>query len=120
MPLTCYCEENYDAEWWWWSPDDYSVMPFSGRRKRCRSCRQIITAGELVAEFERTRGPRHDIELNIYGDGPEAVKLASWYLCEPCADLFFSLDALGFCISPDENQHDLVREHAAMAKPEIK
>jgi hypothetical protein len=113
MPLTCFCEHNDDAEWYWLEPDDYSVMRAWTRRKRCCSCSRLINAGELVAEVQRIRPPRDDIEEAIYG--PEAIYLAPWYLCETCADLFYSLRALGFCAEPGENQRDLVQEYAAMA-----
>jgi hypothetical protein len=111
MPLSCSC--NYDdPEYWIWPPDDYSDMPARKRRTRC-SCGAILNEGDLVAAFRRTRGPWSDVEWDIYGDDPEAIKLAPRYLCERCADLYFSLFELGFeCIDPEENMRELVRDYA--------
>lgn len=40
------------------------------------------------------------------------MKLASHWLCEICADLFFNLDALGFCPGPEDDMRELVKEYA--------
>jgi len=115
MPLSCSCEEWEDADWYCWSPTNYSKMPKRRARVRCASCKKLIDAGTVVAVFSRSREARTEIECNIYGEGdPESISLADGYLCEECADLFFSLDELGFCVSPYENQRELVKEYADM------
>lgn len=112
MPLSCSCDWDDDDGPWWWSPDDYSTLN-TKRRKRCSSCTDMIEIGATVAEFTRSREPRSDIEDRIYGDGPEAIRLAPHYLCERCADLYFSLSELGFeCVGPSEDMRELVREYA--------
>jgi len=112
MSLSCSCDYSDDPSWYVWVPDDYSEMPAFKRRKRCSSCGELIDAGSVVAVFERTRSPRSDIEEAIYGEG-DTIQLADQYLCETCADLFFSLREIGFtCVMPDENMRDLVREYA--------
>lgn len=115
MPLSCSCDYDDDFAWYCDSPDDYSAMPQRSRRARCTSCGSIIDHGATVAEFTRTRGPRSDYEARRFGEDPEAIALASWYLCETCADLYFSLYELGYeCISPGEDMRELVSEYAAL------
>lgn len=113
MPLTCSCDYDGDEPAWYvYSPSDYSEMPIFKRRRRCSSCDELIDGGAIVAKFNRSRCPRSDIEEAIYGDGP-TIPLATQYICETCADLYFSLYELGFeCVTPDENMRELVREYA--------
>ena len=112
MPLTCSCDYDDDPAWYVWNPNDYSEMPAFKRRRRCASCGELIDAGAVVAEFTRSRYARTYVEEEIYGDGP-TVPMATQYLCEECADLYFSLVELGFtCVMPDENMRELVREYA--------
>ncbi len=112
MTLSCTCIYGDDLDWYWYDPDDYSTLNTT-RRKRCRSCGALIEIGALVARFERNRCPRTDIEERIYGDGP-TIPLAEWYHCEACADQYFNLTALGFCVDPSDNMRELVREYAEM------
>ena len=117
MPLSCECDYD-DPDFYWWQPSDYSEMPERKRRKRCNSCFSFLEAGSIVAEFSVTRDSRCDYEFSRFGEGdPGAISLAPVYLCECCADLFFSLDELGFCVSPYEAQRELVREYAQMNQP---
>lgn len=118
MPLSCDCGlDDLDVAWYYWPPNDYSIMPQRRARKRCVSCDELIDHGATVAEFHRSRFANGDYEESRFGEGdPEAVTLASVYLCERCADLYFSLDDLGFCVSPYEDQRELVREYAAMQR----
>ena len=114
MPLSCSCDFPDYPSWYVWAPHDYSEMPKFKRRKRCSSCGELIDAGSVVAKFKRTREPRSDIEESIYGEG-DTIYLADQYLCETCADLFFSLQELGFeCVMPTDNMRSLVREYAEM------
>lgn len=115
--LSCYCNDDYDHDdhnWWYWYPTNYKPMRWFPRRKRCTSCEKIINHRELVVEIPRTRGARDDIEAMIYGDGPEAITIASGYMCEYCADIYFSLDELGFCVNPYENMVELLDEYHEM------
>ena len=114
MSLSCTCGEYEDPEWFYYSPDDYSTLD-TARRKRCKSCGALIDLGATVAKFRRTRYPRNDVEERIYGEAEE-MPLAEWYHCEACADQFFNLTELGFCVDPEENMFELLREYAAMAK----
>lgn len=112
MPLAC-GYPDCDYEWYYVPPHDYSIAlrTRSGRRKKC-SCGAFINPGELCAEFDCSRDSRNDIEERIYGD---EVPLANKFLCERCADLYFSLQELGFNqVSPEENMVELVEEYAAV------
>ncbi|MBK5970462.1 MULTISPECIES: hypothetical protein [Thiorhodovibrio] len=112
MPLSCSCDYGDDVDFYVYHPIDYSEMPALKRRKRCASCEALIDAGAIVAKFSRNRCPKNDIEEAIYGGGP-TIPLADQFLCETCADLFFSLFELGFeCVMPNENMRELVREYA--------
>lgn len=74
----------------------------------------MIEIGAICAKFKRFKVPEYDIELDIYGDDGE-IPRAPWFLCETCADLYFSLRELGFeCVAPDENIRELVREYAEL------
>ena len=121
MPLSCSCDYDDDYAWYAWPPNNYTTMQKRTRRARCSSCGSLIEHGATVAEFTRTRGPRCDYEVYRFGEDCEAITLASWYLCETCADLYFSLDELGYkCILPGENIRDLVREYAALRGEDTK
>ena len=114
MPLTCSCPWDGEFEWYWWRPNGYSVMPIGRARKRCTSCHILIPHGSIVARIARTRGPKDVIEERIYGEDDDAISLAPAFLCERCADLYFSLTELGFeCVSPYESMPDLVKNYAA-------
>jgi hypothetical protein len=39
------------------------------------------------------------------------IPLADKYMCEECGDLYYSLEALGFCLTLGTNMHDLVQEY---------
>ncbi len=114
MSLTCACD--YDPEpgdICWVAPRDYSVLA-TKRARKCCSCGDKITPGETVAAFHRYKVPEYQIEIDIYGDdGFEGPPRATWYHCERCADLFFSLIDLGFCIHIKDEMRALVREYAA-------
>jgi hypothetical protein len=58
----------------------------------------------------RYRIPLHDIEVKIYGEDGE-IPIPPKYLCEPCSDIFFSLEELGFCVRPFDNQKELLKEY---------
>lgn len=114
MGLSCDCDyEPEPGDVCWWKARDFSTLE-SKRSKRCCSCGDKIRPGGTVAAFDRYKVPEHQIELNIWGDccdqGPPR---ATWYMCERCAGLFFSLDELGYCIDIRDDMRELVKEYAA-------
>ena len=109
MPLSCDCSDWDDEGIGWWKPDEFKVLE-TKKRKRCKSCRRLISIGENVIEFERFHYPQHDIEERIWGDGAE-IPMASWFLCEHCGEIFLNLDDLNYCVRPDENMNLLLEEY---------
>ncbi len=109
MSLSCSCYD--DGEWWYFTPDDYSRLG-TKRSRRCCSCKAIIKPGDLCNEYKRECNPDEwSVDARIYGS---EKPLASWYHCEACADLFWNLDELGFCINLPADMRALTREYAAM------
>lgn len=114
MSLSCSCDTSDDFAWYYHHPTNYSVLD-TPKRVRCSSCDDLIAIGATVAKFLRSRPPHDDIEQKIHGDDWDAVPLKPYYLCERCADLYFSLVELGYeCVSPDDNMLDLVAEYAEL------
>lgn len=106
--LTCNCGYDDDGyDWYYTPPDDFTVLDTS-RRKRCLSCKKLIDKGAVCLKFERYRHPLTDVEEARYVD---EVPLAPGYMCERCGELFFNLDALGFCGLFDEPMEDNLKEY---------
>ena len=113
MPISCSCPDiDYDGDgWWYYSPTDYASFPMKNR-KRCCSCKSHIANGDLSTEFPRYRRPVTDIDESISG---EEVALASWWMCETCSDLFFSITEMGYCVMIGGNMKDEAQEASAIA-----
>lgn len=115
MSLSCYCKyEPEPGDVLWDQPSDYKALDTKAPRKCC-SCGAKLETGATVVEFPRHKVPDCDYEWARFGeeyeDGP---KRASRWMCERCGDLYYSLDELGYCINPEEDQRELVKEYAAM------
>ena len=107
MSLSCSCDSEYD--WYFDPPKDYTIFPLNGRRKRC-TCGILIEHGATCIKFRCWRTPKDDIEESIHG---EEVPMADKWLCERCADLYFSFYELGYeCVQPGESMVDLAEEYA--------
>lgn len=116
MSLSCSCDFEPDEgdAWFYQHASDYSILNTKYSRK-CTSCQLKIKPGMIVAKFNRSRYPKNEIEERIYGDDWEAISLAPYYLCEECADIYFSLMELGFeCVSPDDSMRELTKEYHAL------
>ena len=111
MSLSCSCEWDPEpGDITWYPPNDYSLFD-TNKRKRCCSCKELIEIGAISAKFNRSKTPDSDIEVNIYGEDGEVPRAPS-YMCEHCADLYFSLDELGFCVNITDDMRDLAKEYA--------
>jgi hypothetical protein len=73
----------------------------------------------VVIALERERGVCSDVEASIFGDDA-LVPLADWWMCERCADLFYSLIELGFCVMLGDDMRDLVKEYTLFYGPRKK
>lgn len=111
MPLSCECGYDYDADWWYYSPDDFTPMYEFKRRKRCHSCKKLIDAETPCLVFRCERAAKTDIEENIYGC---EVPLANKYFCERCGEIFLNLTALKFCINLEDKMEDLLSDYHEM------
>ena len=109
MGLSCECDDG--GEWWYRVQDEFSTLQ-TKRARRCSSCNTLIKVGDVVLKFYISRPPT-EFEIETIGicEGDEVPK-APKYLCEPCGDLYLSLDDLGFCnIAPDESMTELLDEY---------
>lgn len=118
MGLSCSCD--YDPEpgaVLWYGPEDYKPLS-TPRARKCCSCGEKIAVGDTCCEVPRVKVPETDIECRIYGEDGE-IPLAPKFMCERCADLSFSLEELGYCAQPFEDQRQLVADYADMHAPQV-
>ena len=114
MGLTCSCSdfEPEPGDWYYDAvPTDFTTYQVA-RRKRCCSCKELISINEPALKFTRVRVPKHDVEVEIYGECGE-IPIADHWLCERCGGLYLSLSELGYCVNPQEDMRELVAEYAA-------
>jgi len=78
------------------------------RRTRCRSCKKVIKKDDLCYVSARYRVPKNDIEERIYGS---EIRLADWYLCEGCGDIYLNLTDIGYCIDIGKNMKNELAEY---------
>lgn len=109
MSLSCSTGDDGDFSWYYTPPEDFT--PFDRpKRKRCSSCKELISIGALTLKFSCHRPPKNEIEDRIYGEDGE-IPIADKFLCEGCGDQYFNLSELGFCIDPTENMIELLKEY---------
>ncbi len=107
MSLSCGCYDWDGNGWYYRDPTETTLQ--TSKRKRCCSCQGLIDIGATVVKFPRYRSPNSDIEESIHGD---EVKIADWYMCEECGDLYWSLEELGYCIYlGNDSMQELVEQH---------
>ena len=105
--LSCSC--NYDDDGWWYrTPNDFTTLNAT-RRKRCCSCKKLVDIGAVCVRLDRARSANTDIEERIWGDSE--IPLAPWWLCEWCAEMFFNLDALGYCYYAGDDLREQLKEY---------
>ena len=105
--LSCSCPDYGELSWYFYPPEDFVTFQMK-RRRRCSSCNELINHGNLCLQFVRFRDPKSDIEERICGT---EVPMSPLHMCEKCGDQFMNLDALGFCVNPEENMFDLLKEY---------
>lgn len=108
MGLSCECGDDYA---WYGAPED-EYRPLSTKRaRRCMSCNELIHVGDLSIRFYCYRSAENDIEERIHGD---EVPMANRYYCERCADLYWSLIELGFCMNLNDDMRENVKTYAEL------
>lgn len=118
MSLSCHCGD-FEAEpgdMYWLKPRDYQLHK-GKRRVRCRSCGDPIAPGDTCTIWPTYKVPKTRVEIRIYGEDG-GIKRAPFLHCERCADLFFSLNELGYCVDPHEDMRGLAKEYARLKKAE--
>lgn len=116
MGLSCSCDYEPDpGDTVYGDVLDYAPLA-TKRSRKCCSCGERIAVGDTCCEVLRFRIPKFDVEVNIYGEDGE-IPIPPVYMCERCADLAFSLEELGYCFQPWEDQRELVADYADMHAP---
>jgi hypothetical protein len=119
LSLSCSCDYDGGDNWKYTPPKDYSTLA-TKRARRCCSCKEKISVGDMCGVFHRSRPPMGDIEERIY-DGND-VDMSTWYMCEECTDQYFNLTALDFCImlgGDDGNMKLLLKDYQQMKNGEV-
>ena len=117
MSLSCSCDfdDDGEADWYWWPPNEYSEYKMKRKaRCCCECCNNMIAYGAITGTVRRTRsGTEWEDDRGIaYMDDPESKSLANAYMCERCTDLYFSFVELGFdCVSPYEDMIQLAKDY---------
>lgn len=112
MPLSCRCDWDIDPGMtYWYGADDFEKLE-TKRRKRCKSCGELINIGDDCLIFPQFKSPEHEIECQIYGEDGE-IPRAPAYMCEKCGEIYLNLRfTAGFeCLSPHENMPDLLKQY---------
>lgn len=105
--LSCSCNTGDDYEQWYLRPHDFEKFD-KNRRKRCCSCKKLISQGAVCLRFERARTTNTDIEERIYGD---EVPLADKFMCEWCGEMYFNLTEAGYCYSLCDSIPEMMKEY---------
>lgn len=118
MSLSCSCDYDGDEpDWYWWPPKYYTTYKkWQSRLCICKGCKNRVSYGDTVSEVTRSRpATEWEEERDIASFDPDAITIASVYMCERCTDLFFSFQDLGFeCVSPYEDMIGLAKEYHDM------
>lgn len=117
MSLSCGCHNDFDPsgvdDWWEYNPDAEDVFPaYRKRRARCKSCHKLVGPGDEVLIFSRYRHAKEGVEEKIHSDNP--IEIAPWFHCSRCAEIFLSLEALGYCVAPEDDMEESLREYWKM------
>lgn len=130
MSLSCSCGE-WDGEGWYWVLAQKTIANGDGkipreveyffplestRAKRCCSCNEKIVPGKLALRFNRWRG---STAFEYDRLGWEEVKIAPWFMCESCGEIFLNLDNVGYCIDIRDFMPHLLEEHREINGIEI-
>lgn len=108
--LSCSCQEfelEEPGQWFYYVPNDFSIFN-AKRRKRCSSCKELINVGLPCLRFDRERLPYTEIEESISGD---LISISPFYLCEKCGEIYLNLDAAGYCLDPQDNMPEALKEY---------
>jgi len=107
--MQCECE-YYDPDWHQFYFEGHPVEQVykKTRKTRCCSCKKVIKKDDHCYVSARYRAPKNDIEERIYGS---EIRLANWYMCEDCGDIYSNLTDIGYCIDIGKNMKNELAEY---------
>lgn len=109
MGLSCECFDNEDSTLGWYeNPGDFSTIK---ETDICSSCDQKIDVGDIVIRIDGYRHPNEDEQKEWAIADDHEIPLDPIYLCEKCGDIYFSLNELGFCMSPHDSMSEILHEY---------
>ena len=122
--LSCSCDYDYNYEpgdWYFDGPlaPEFITLNFK-RRKRCCSCGKLISLKSLCLEHSRVRYPHSDTEswivtgrhLDDSLDDEASIRIASYYQCEQCAEIYLNLTDIGYeCLNPCDDMCEALKEY---------
>ena len=129
MPLSCSCDcDGWEAEfgmWMYWGGSEDFEKLDSKKRKRCKSCNELIELDSFCVKHPRLRYPRNEIEARILGMSEDEyeweepdIKIADHFHCEKCGEIYLNLQSVGFeCISPGENMPQMLKDYQVEYAP---
>lgn len=92
--MSLHCEYGDGYDWYFAVAQDEAPLATKYSRKCC-SCRAKLMPGAVTRTVTRWASCQDDsVDYRIYG---AEKPLATWYLCETCSGLEYSLAELGFC-----------------------
>ena len=98
--LTCACSDIFD--WHYVESDNYTKYE-ENERIRCKSCGKSIRKNDLMIKFTRFKGKYDKL-------------LKAWCFCESCADIYYNLIELNYCIDIEDKMPDLLIEYKRLQK----
>jgi hypothetical protein len=110
MPLSCSCD--FDAEPGQkvtYGGSDFEPLE-TKKRKRCKSCKELIDIGSFCVRFDVYKIPEYEVEINIYGEDGE-MPMADIYFCETCGEIYHNLESVGFCVLPWDDMREMLRDY---------
>lgn len=111
--FSCTCYEWDDAPWVWTLPVNDFVPLNASRRKRCKSCGELIDVGEDCLRFHRHREARDEIEMDIHNEG-YTIRMADYHHCARCGEIFLNLESVGYCLDIESDMREAMREYWEM------
>ena len=109
MGISCECNADYEAEWWWEVHHAPTILD-TKRSRKCISCGEKLQPDSAVYKVFRWRNPKTEIEERIFGEGGE-VYMADWHLCLSCAAIYHALQRVKVCVNlGEDNLHDYLAE----------
>ncbi len=112
-----YCDSGFDdrdSGWYYYHAHGFNNYQ-KKRRTRCCSCKKVISQDDVIVCFSRYRDALTDVEEKIMG---QEIRLADYYLCEKCGEIYFNLEDLGYAIDITASMADYMAEYLEIVEAE--